>query len=95
MSLKGEILNNTAYFMTINDIDTLEYLIKVLNSSLIDWYYRTLSVQLGEKAVRMFSLYVLKLPIPNFINSELQKQIVATDHNNPKLELLIRKLYDV
>lgn len=28
------------------------------------WYYRTISVQLGEKAVRMFSIYVLKIPIP-------------------------------
>lgn len=33
----------------------------------IDWYYRTISVQLGEKAVRMFSIYVLKIPIPKNI----------------------------
>lgn len=42
----------------------LEFLLKALNTKVLDWYYRTLSVQLGEKAVRMFSIYVLKLPIP-------------------------------
>ena len=31
---------------------------------MIDWYYKTLSVQLGEKAVRMFTIYVLNIPIP-------------------------------
>jgi hypothetical protein len=35
-----------------------------LNSDLINWYYKTLSVQLGETAVRMFSIYVLNIPIP-------------------------------
>lgn len=44
--------------------DTLQYLLRYLNSKLIDWYYRTLSVQLGAKAVRMFSIYVEQLPIP-------------------------------
>lgn len=41
-----------------------QYLQAFLNSKLIDWYYRTLSVQLGEKDVRMFSIYVLNIPIP-------------------------------
>jgi len=60
---KGYILGNTAYFFTCKDRDAMQFLLKVLNSKLIDWYYRTLSVQLGEKAVRMFSIYVLKIPI--------------------------------
>ncbi|WP_333680937.1 hypothetical protein, partial [Prevotella pectinovora] len=30
-------------------------------------YYRTKSVQLGEKAVRMFSIYMLEIPIPPMI----------------------------
>jgi len=47
-----------------NDQQEMKYLHKYLNSPLIDWYYRTLSVQLGEQAVRMFSIYVLKIPIP-------------------------------
>ena len=39
----------------------------------MDWYYRTISVQLGEKAVRMFSIYVLKIPIPKHI------QVISTE----------------
>lgn len=56
--------NNTTYFITAKDTEELEYIQTFLNSKLIDWYYRTLSVQLGEKAVRMFSIYVLNIPIP-------------------------------
>ena len=67
LSKDGEFLNNTAYFFSSYDISLLSYLQAVLNSDLIDWYYRTISVQLGEKAVRMFSIYVLKIPIPKNI----------------------------
>jgi hypothetical protein len=55
--------NNTVYFIS-SDTENLEYLLKYLNSDLINWYYKTLSVQLGETAVRMFSIYVLNIPIP-------------------------------
>ena len=62
--VEGEIyFNNTIYFMT-SETENLDYLLKFLNSNLIDWYYKTLSVQLGEKAVRMFTIYVLNIPIP-------------------------------
>ena len=53
---------NTVYF--IKDTPDLTYLLACLNSKVTDWYYRTLSVQLGAKAVRMFSIYVEQLPIP-------------------------------
>ena len=56
--------NNTTYFMVANEDTILPAVQVYLNSKLIDWYYRTLSVQLGEKAVRMFSIYVLNIPIP-------------------------------
>jgi hypothetical protein len=62
-SNNGEFLNNTAYFFTGEEA-VLNRLLKALNAKIIDWYYRTLSVQLGEKAVRMFSIYVLNIPIP-------------------------------
>ena len=45
----------------------MQYLYEYLNSPIVDWYYRTISVQLGEKAVRMFSIYVLEIPIPPMI----------------------------
>ncbi len=56
--------NNTTYFIASRNLEELEHLQKYLNSPLIDWYYRTLSVQLGDSAVRMFSIYVLNIPIP-------------------------------
>ena len=56
--------NNTTYFIVTNDGIVLNHLNMYLNTPLVDWYYRTLSVQLGEKAVRMFSIYVLEIPIP-------------------------------
>lgn len=56
--------NNTAYFITSENEKVLEYLRSFLNTSVADWYYKTLSVQLGEKAVRMFSVYVLEIPVP-------------------------------
>ncbi|MDR2717397.1 MAG: type II restriction endonuclease [Treponema sp.] len=55
--------NNTAYFL-VSNTENLEYILMYLNSDLINWYYKTLSVQLGETAVRMFSIYVLNIPIP-------------------------------
>ena len=67
LSTNGEYLNNTAYFISSENADLLQYFLFILNSSLMDWYYRTISVQLGEKAVRMFSIYVLKIPIPRTI----------------------------
>ena len=59
--------NNTTYFIATKSEETLLYLYGYLNSPIVDWYYRTLSVQLGEKAVRMFSIYVLEIPIPPMI----------------------------
>lgn len=55
--------NNTVYFI-VTETENLEYLLNFLNSKLINWYYKTLSVQLGAAAVRMFSIYVLNIPIP-------------------------------
>ena len=65
MTSAGTFTNNTVYFIK-GEEKTLCYLQAYLNSNLIDWYYRTLSVQLGTKAVRMFSIYMEKLPIPLF-----------------------------
>ena len=63
--------NNTTYFIVANDSSILPRLQHYLNSKLIDWYYRTLSVQLGEKAVRMFSIYVLNIPIPTSADNDI------------------------
>ena len=57
--------NNTTYFITAKNSEILSHLEQCLNTKLMDWYYKTLSVQLGENAVRMFSIYVLNIPIPD------------------------------
>ena len=68
---KTMFCNNTTYFISCRDEVTLRYLQMYLNSSIIDWYYRTLSVQLGTAAVRMFSIYVLRIPIPSDKNNNI------------------------
>lgn len=50
--------------MASDNLKELVHIQSFLNTKLMDWYYRTLSVQLGTSAVRMFSIYVLKIPIP-------------------------------
>ena len=63
--------NNTTYFITAKNPNILTHLERCLNTKLIDWYYRTLSVQLGENAVRMFSIYVFNIPIPDISDMPL------------------------
>lgn len=45
----------------------------------MDWYYRKISVQLGNSAVRMFSIYVLNLPIPKHIDTSLYNTLKLTN----------------
>ena len=63
---------NTVYFIKNNC--HLKYLLAYLNTKIVNWYYRTISVQLGEKAVRMFSIYMMKLPAP-VVSKDVEKQI--------------------
>jgi hypothetical protein len=86
MSTNGEYLNNTAYFFTGKESE-LNILLKALNSKILDWYYRTLSVQLGEKAVRMFSIYVLKIPIPK------ERIIELADVDNKLIDSVLCSIY--
>ena len=57
--------------MSSEDAVFLEKIAHYLNSPLIDWYYRTLSVQLGDRAMRLFSIYVLKIPIPKSLGEDV------------------------
>ena len=70
--------NNTIYFISSKS-GNLEYLLKYLNSNLINWYYKTLSVQLGETAVRMFSIYVLNIPIPKNGTEDIYKSYALNE----------------
>jgi adenine-specific DNA-methyltransferase len=78
--------NNTTYFMVANGNTILPALQVYLNSKLIDWYYRTLSVQLGEKAVRMFSIYVLNIPIPKSLEEDVYEAYHLTNEEIDYIE---------
>lgn len=78
--------NNTTYFIVANDSTLLPKLQHYLNSKLIDWYYRTLSVQLGEKAVRMFSIYVLNIPIPISLDNDIYSAYNLSDEEIAHIE---------
>lgn len=72
--------NNTTYFISCSDSKILLYMAIFLNHKLYDWYYRTLSVQLGSSAVRMFSIYVLSLPVAKeLINDSVYVTYSLTD----------------
>jgi hypothetical protein len=70
--------NNTVYFI-VSKTENLKYLLKYLNSDLINWYYKTLSVQLGETAVRMFSIYVLNIPVPKINTEDIYKSYALNE----------------
>ena len=87
---------NTVYFITYNE--HIKYLLAILNSPLIDWYYRTLSVQLGEKAVRMFSIYVLNIPIPmvdKTMEAKINQYFDEIDKNLKSEESINRFVYNL
>ena len=88
----GAYCNNTVYFLTTNNTRQNLFLNGVLNSSLINWFYRQISAQLGD-SVRMFSHYMEKLPIPKITESDqstadkiiaLVEEILKTKEQNPK-----------
>ena len=85
------LLSNTGYFFGCEDNSKRKYLLNLMNSKLIDWYYRSLSMQLGEKAVRMFSIYVLKLPVPAYKETNLQTEI----KNASPTKYIDRKVYEL
>ncbi|MGN0694890.1 MAG: TaqI-like C-terminal specificity domain-containing protein [Lentihominibacter sp.] len=89
---------NTVYFIKNNE--HIKYLLAYLNTKIVDWYYRTLSVQLGEKAVRMFSIYVLKIPVP-IVSAETEEEIeklvdiinASPDSNTEEIEHHIEEIF--
>ena len=66
-------LNNTCYFINSGN----KYLLSVLNSSVIDFFYRQISSQLGNEAIRAFTIFIEQLPIS-----------LITQHN----ELIVKEL---
>jgi hypothetical protein len=73
------------YFISSNS-ENLEFLLNYLNSDLINWYYKTLSVQLGTAAVRMFSIYVLNIPIPKNGTEDVNKSYALNEEEIKYIE---------
>lgn len=63
--------NNTGYYLKTDN----RYLLSLLNSTLINYYYKTISAQLGESGIRSFSIYIENIPIPK-ISNELEKPFI-------------------
>lgn len=67
--------NNTAYFLNTGN----KYLLAVLNSLLADFYYRQISSQLGNEAIRAFTVFTEQLPIPKIPEKSQQPFITLVD----------------
>lgn len=63
----GFLCEATTFFMTGKGI---KYLCAVLNSNLIHWFFKSISPNLGENALRWKKTYVLEIPIPKFGKNE-------------------------
>jgi len=67
--------NNTVYFLNTGN----KYLLAVLDSMAMYFYYRQISSQLGNAAIRAFTIYVEQLPIPKISESEQKPFIDLVD----------------
>ena len=68
-------VNNTGYFLRTD----FKYILPILNSSLINYYYKTISAQLGENAVRSFTIYIENIPIIELKTDKQQPFIDKAD----------------
>jgi hypothetical protein len=68
-------VTNTGYFLNTAN----RYILSVINSVLMNFYYKLISVQLGSSGMRAFTIYIEKLPIPKLSTTEQQPFIDAAD----------------
>jgi len=71
----GRFLNNTGYFINNGN----KYLLAFLNSLALNFYYGQISSQLGNAALRAFTIYIEQLPIPNIPEAEQKPFITLVD----------------
>ena len=102
----GKFLNNTGYFINSGN----KYLLAFLNSRAINFYYGQISSQLGNAALRSFTIYIEQFPIPNIPEAEQQPfitlvdQILSLRKSDPQsdtssleaeIDRMVYKLYDL
>jgi len=67
--------DNTAYILGTDN----KYILAILNSTLINFYYGFISSQLGSSAVRHFTIYIEQIPIKQIPDSEQKPFIELVD----------------
>jgi len=67
--------NNTVYFLNNGS----KFLLALLNSSAMNFYYTQISSQLGDAASRAFTIFIEQLPIPKIPESAQQPFITLVD----------------
>ena len=73
----GFFINNSAYFFTG---ENLKYLVSILNSSTINWYFNKIATRSGVGTNRWEKTYVEQLPIPEIPKPEMQPFEILTDY---------------
>lgn len=67
-------VSNTAYLITGKYLD---YLLKILNSNVIQYAYRHFyGTLLGDNGLRWLAQHIINLPIPQYKCTEIQNQII-------------------
>lgn len=78
-------LNNTAYILTTDK--NLYYILGILNSKLLKWFYPLISTDLGKNGSRYIMQFMQNIPIPDITNKN--SSLVN------KLEELVMKIINV
>lgn len=73
-------ITNTGYFLRTDN----KYLLTILNSNLINYYYKTISAQLGSTGLRSFTIYIENIPVPKI---NISNQLPFIEKSNSILKL--------
>jgi uncharacterized protein with PQ loop repeat len=78
-------------------VEAPRYLIGILNSKLVKWYFPKIASDLGEKATRYIKSFVLQIPALQVSDTKIEKRIekllVAKDFD--KIDALVYELYNL
>ena len=97
-------VNQSCYIM----VGANKYILSILNSKLITWFFKSVSVTLGEKALRWIKQYVEQIPIPKISETaqepfikivdeiiEKKKNGIDTGDLERKIDEMVYELYEL
>jgi len=67
--------NNTVYFINNGN----KFMLAVLNSALLNFYYTQISSRLGDAASRAFTIFIQQVPIPKILETQQQPYTILVD----------------